>query len=695
MSVNQISYRRIGLGYILLLCLIFLVYSNTFKATWHLDDVPHIVQNRVIHIKDISPKSIVQTFFAHPNSNERLYRPVACLTFAINWYLGEDHVAGFHLVNIIIHALTALMLFLTILNLFKSPNLKGRYQGSEYFVALLAASLWAINPIQTQAVTYIVQRMALMAAMFYVLGIYFYIKVRFNASPFQRVLLLLGCIFSFLLAIGSKENAVIFPITLVLVEITFFQDLSQPEIKRIILKSAAITVIFVIIGGTFLFLKADIFGLLNSYQARSFTLSERLLTEPIILIFYLSQIFFPLPQRLSFQQDIHVATSLFNPWTTLPAILVVFLFFVFGILQVKKRPILAFGILFFFLNHIIESTILPLELYYEHRNYLPTLFLFFPVAAGLKRLLAYFRPANSFVYAGIIAFITFLLIGFGVGTHVRNSVWATEKSLWEDVSLKAPGLARPYQVLAAEHARAGRYDIAFNMYEKALTLKHPSPKVSQAHSFNNMGTIQLYRQNYQEAVKLYQAALDISPDHEKSLHNLTLALIKSGRWEEASGHADLLIAKHTYNESYLNLKGLILMKQSRYQEAKTVLLKALKIAPRNRNAAINLGVVLSLTGKHEQAENLLQRVGQDFPKDLSVQFGLIENSLRAGDQIAIDRHIEKLLAEFSMNDIINYLKGMIEDNTTTPLSREIIAPAVANGLKQRAEKFKTLYDFRN
>jgi Flp pilus assembly protein TadD len=306
---------------------------------------------------------------------------------------------------------------------------------------------------------------------------------------------------------------------------------------------------------------------------------------------------------------------------------------------------------------------------------------------GLKRLLAYFRLTGSFVYKGFIALLTFILFGLGMGTYVRNTVWATEKSLWEDVRIKAPGIARPHQVLAAQHARAGQYDVAFNLYEKALSLRHPSPKVSKAHSFNNMGNIQLYRHNDEEAIKLYQAALDIYPGHEKSLHNMTLALIKWGRWEEASEHVDLLIVKHAYNGLYLNLKGLILIKQKRYIEAKTVLLKALKISPRNRNAAINMGVVLSLIGKHEQAANLFKRVQRDYPRDLTIQFGLIENSLRAGDEMAADGYLEKLLAEFSVNDIIDYLIGMVDDKTTTPFSPEIIAPAVGNILKKKSEKF--------
>ncbi|MCK4252416.1 hypothetical protein KAX97_13285, partial [candidate division WOR-3 bacterium] len=197
MNDNMFSCTRNWVPFALLSLLILLVYSNTFNASWHLDDYPNITGNSKLHIRNISPASIYETFFAHPIFSKKLYRPIACLTFAINWYFGKDNVIGYHIISNTIHLLTAFILFLTILNLFRSPNLKDKYQGSECFIALLTATLWAINPIQTQAVTYIVQRMASMAAMFYVLGIYFYIKGRINNSRLISVFSYMGCFLSF------------------------------------------------------------------------------------------------------------------------------------------------------------------------------------------------------------------------------------------------------------------------------------------------------------------------------------------------------------------------------------------------------------------------------------------------------------------------------------------------------------------
>ena len=216
-NVNMPLHSRNWVAFILLFFLIFIIYSNTFQASWHFDDYPNIVDNSCLHLKDLNPQSLLIA--------AGLHRPIPNLTFAVNWYFSKSNVTGYHVVNIIIHFMTAFILFLTILNLFKSPNLNNKYQGSEYFIALLTAAFWAINPIQTQAVTYIVQRMASISAMFYILGIYFYLKGRVNKSRFNQAFFFLCCLICYLLALGSKENGVTLPVALLLIEFIFFQNL--------------------------------------------------------------------------------------------------------------------------------------------------------------------------------------------------------------------------------------------------------------------------------------------------------------------------------------------------------------------------------------------------------------------------------------------------------------------------------------
>lgn len=157
-----------------ILCLlIFIIYGNTFDAAWHFDDFSTIVHNPAIHINDLNLESFRNVFFPPLNRNY-VQRPIPLMTLALNWYWGQDQVFGYHLVNIMVHCVTTFLLYLTVLQLFRTPRFSDSDQSTAHFIALLTAVLWAANPVQIQAITYIVQRMAAMAAMFYIGGLYCY-----------------------------------------------------------------------------------------------------------------------------------------------------------------------------------------------------------------------------------------------------------------------------------------------------------------------------------------------------------------------------------------------------------------------------------------------------------------------------------------------------------------------------------------
>ena len=317
------------LAFILIVLLVFCVYANTFHASWHMDDYPNIINNTRLHLSDLNPQSLYESLSASPQRPGKLYRPVACLTLALNWYWGADDVSGYHLVNIVIHFLTAIFLFLTILKLFDSPNLKNKYQTRAYYISLLATLLWSLNPIHTQAVTYIVQRMAAMATMFYILSIYFYVRARTNDIFSSQLWSYLGSGISFCLALGSKENAATLPLALILVEFIFFQNFSRSRTKKAFIWIMAGSGIIILLAGVLLFFRDNPLSFLN-YGDRAFSPLQRLLTESRIIIFYLSQIFYAVPTRLSIAHDVTISTSLWYPWTTLPSILLILLSIGFG-----------------------------------------------------------------------------------------------------------------------------------------------------------------------------------------------------------------------------------------------------------------------------------------------------------------------------------------------------------------------------
>jgi len=188
-----------------------------------MDDYHTIVMNQKLHVNNLTPSSLFATFFSNYGNENRLYRPLSCLTFALNWYIGKDNPFGYHVINNAIHVLTGFFLFLFIFNLFKTPALRDTDSEHTYFVALLTACFWAVNPVQTQAVTYIVQRMASLAALFYIISMLLYISARMTTSKYNKSFFITGCFLSFLLALASKENAATLPVTLLIIEVVFFR----------------------------------------------------------------------------------------------------------------------------------------------------------------------------------------------------------------------------------------------------------------------------------------------------------------------------------------------------------------------------------------------------------------------------------------------------------------------------------------
>ncbi|MDA8404610.1 MAG: hypothetical protein M0Z56_10520, partial [Desulfobacteraceae bacterium] len=182
-SPQEIGFSSRAFSFFLLSFLVFIIYSNTFNASWQMDDRPNIVDNPGLRIDNLMPDSLWGTFFANQGKTHALFRPLPCLTFALNWYAGRDNPFGYHVVNLGLHIATAWALYLLMMRLLavlKNSRDKIDSNGSVTSgnVALLAALLWAVNPIQTQAVTYIVQRMAIMETLFYVMGMTAFVQAR-------------------------------------------------------------------------------------------------------------------------------------------------------------------------------------------------------------------------------------------------------------------------------------------------------------------------------------------------------------------------------------------------------------------------------------------------------------------------------------------------------------------------------------
>ncbi len=363
-----------------------LAYSNTFYVPFQFDDRPNITQNPNVQIKVFSWDRVERLV---KNTYKESIRVFSYFTLALNYYFGGFNVFGYHLVNFVIHVASGIFLYLFLMLTFNLPSLREKYGPISYKVALFSSLIFISHPIQTQSVTYIVQRMASMAGMFYLLSLVLYVKGRLSTGR-PRVLCYAGMGLSYLLGVFSKENVAILPLFIVLYEFYFFQNLNLSPKGRKILVGFVGALLILGAFGFAIWSERYINVIIEGYEYRTFTMSERVLTQFRIVLYYVSLLIYPHPSRLNLDYDFPISKTILDPPTTLVSILLVAGLIGYSIWAAKKRPLISFCILWYFGNLVIESSIFPLEMAYEHRLYLPAVgpFVLFSlmVIRGIEKL---------------------------------------------------------------------------------------------------------------------------------------------------------------------------------------------------------------------------------------------------------------------------------------------------------------------
>lgn len=690
-----IFYQRVTVFFLLSIS-ILLIYSNTFQASWLLDDKQNILENQKIHLEDLSLNSLKKTFYAQPekkNSNqgninedkEKLYRPIPMLTFALNWYFGQKNVTGYHAVNLIIHVIAVFFLYLTFLTIFKTPILyyeKYADKNNVHFIALLAALLWGMHPIQIQAVTHIVQRMASMAGMFYILGIYLYLKARLSRNRMMSIIWFCTVLIVFCLALASKQNSAMLPFSLILVEVIFFQTFSYMIRDKFSSLFVWILSLSMIVAGAFIFLKLDPLNLLKGYEIRNFTLLERVLTEPRILWFYISQIFYPVADRFSIDHYFQISRSFFDPLSTVFAIIFIISIIILALIYYRKYPIISFAALFFFLNHIIESTIIPLELVFEHRNYIPSFFLFLPIAIFVEFILSFYK-GNKKMFVIFFLFFTFLIIFTGFATYTRNLVWRSKYAMWNDAVEKSPEHARPHQNLALCFAKIHNENKVIELNKKALFLKDSKPKYAKFISYFNIGISNAKLDQNDKAIKYFKKALRLDPNGERVNENLATLFLKNGDLDKAKKYIDTLISpEKTSKEKFFWLKAVLLLHKGELEQSKEYGLKALKNNPVEEKALLITGVCFSLMGKSKKGERLLKNAYTLYPGSIVTNFVLLETLIKQLKFDKADDVAKNIVKRFTVDHIFNKLDETSKQFVYPPISKKIISEHIFKILKQ-------------
>jgi hypothetical protein len=386
------KWRFLPLRHLMALALIagvaLVAYSNTFNVPFQFDDRPNIINNPNIQIKVFTWDRMEQVI---KNTYKESIRIFSYFTLALNYYFGEFDVFGYHLVNFIIHVASGIFLYWFVLLTFGLPSLKEGYQSISYKVALFSSLIFISHPIQTQSVTYIVQRMASMAGMFYLLSLVFYIKGRLSSGK-TRYFYIGAVAFAYLLGVFSKENIIMLPFFIFIYEFFFFQNLRVGPKGRKTLGWLLGSIGLIVLIGFILWGKRYVDVIVEGYKIRDFTLMERVLTQFRVVLYYLTLLIYPHPSRLNLDYDFPISKTILDPPTTLISIIIIAGLMGYALWKAKKKPVISFFILWYFGNLVIESSIFPLEMVYEHRLYLPAVgpFVLFSLLAvrGIEKLKA-------------------------------------------------------------------------------------------------------------------------------------------------------------------------------------------------------------------------------------------------------------------------------------------------------------------
>ncbi len=411
----------------LLLCLFMLstaiVYVPGLEGDFEFDDGVNILDNGLLRVSDSSLDNWLNA--ARSGTSGILGRPLSMVSFAFNYYLSGYSAYAFKLTNVIIHLISGVGVFFLAWQTTRAIAPATREEQSDGgVIAAMAAGAWLLHPLNLTSVLYVVQRMAALSALFvfFAVGTYILGRRLMLSGSHRNGWMLIGLALLPLTGLGllSKESAVLAPLLMLVVEVTLFRFRSdQGRINR------ALIVLFAgifVLPSILLIAKYErVFSYIASgYLSRDFTMMDRLLTQPRVVLFYLQLIFVPRASDMGlYHDDFQISRALFEPSSTFVAMAVLTGLISAGIYTLQRAPVLALGIFWFLGGHLLESTFIPLEMMHEHRNYLP---IFGPLYAFFYYLFRQriFFTSNRFKFVLSIA----VIVALGSVTFVRSLQWS-------------------------------------------------------------------------------------------------------------------------------------------------------------------------------------------------------------------------------------------------------------------------------
>jgi len=550
--------------YFLLGFIVFLVYFNSIFAPFIRDDIHLVVQNPYIKNFLNFPHYFTQDLFRGKTSN--FYRPMQTIFYAIVYHFAGLKPCVFHLLNIILHIINTILIFILMKKLY----------GEE--IAFFSSLFFGIHPLNTEAITYISGTADPLFFMFGLLSIYFFVKIRFIFSYIFFVFSLL-----------SKETGVIFPFFLILYDVTY-SGYKKEKIKWY--------VPFILLDGMYAVLRMTVlrFSSIKEFVAAPFI--QRFYTSFKGFLIYLRLIIFP--DILLVERHLPYIKHWYSGWFLFGFILFIFsIYFIFKFRKDKKKtfPYLWFMINFFFISNIF----IPLNgNFREHWMY--------PGIIGILIYYVIFILKVSGKHFKIAFSILFLL--YGGRTVYRNFEWKNPEKFYGE-ALKHSSFWALHYNLGLQYMNEGKYDKALEELKGSLKIK------KHILSYVAIGKVYFLKGENEKAEEFFKKALQLNTSSATALFNLSLVYIKESKIEKGKELLLYCISKNPAFQFAYSLLGEIYMEEKNYKVARKYLKIAVEINPDDFKSHHNLGICYGFLGKFDKAEEKFKKAVELKPDEIS------------------------------------------------------------------------------
>ena len=553
-----------------------LAYHNSFTGPFLFDDVSSIQENPTIcHLWPIWDALVPP----HEGGITVEGRPLINLSLAINYALGGTNVWGYHALNLAVHILAGLTLLGIVRRTLRQPRLRERFAAVANELALAVAVIWTVHPLQTESVTYIVQRAESIVGLFYLLMLYCFIRAA--ESPRPRVWYGL-CVSACALGMASKEVMMSAPLMVLLYDRTFVAGSFAQAWRKRWRWHAGLACTWIVAG--WLALGVGDRGGTAGFGTGGILWWQYALTQCWALGRYLWLCVWP--RGLVFDYGTGLITA---PAEVIPYALILAALLAGTVLGLVYRPQLGFLGAWFFMILAPSSSAVPVasQTIAEHRMYLP---LAAVIVLGVMGI-------HALVGRRTVAVVAVLAVGLGFLTVQRNEDYRSELAIWADTVAKRPENPRAHNNLGKALGQAGRIPEAIEHLERALRIKPDD----NAEAHNNLGNALRQAGKIEEAIGHYEQALWIGPDFAEAHYNLGIALAQVGKIEEAITHYEqALRIEPDFAEAHYNL-GLALSRIGKIQDAIGHYEQTLRLKPDYAEAHYNLGAALVRLGRLPEA----------------------------------------------------------------------------------------------